>query len=215
MQGCEAMRESVPVEIAVAEILSAHLVQPEIVRCDGSPLSAGEQHCLVLQPESYRVESAGLERLTSYFLGLDSKASRDTFWDVLRKRVHHPIIPCFFIAQGRMIHLLEWILDGLDRSPLDESLIVMAASALKVEHGRYSVEELEKISELIGTLLTKSQLELGKRSLSAGREADSEIGPETMPAMRARRDVYSALGTLREVVSGALYSKLEGMLTDI
>jgi len=161
------------------------------------------------------VESAGLERLTSYFLGLDAKASRDTFWDVLRKRVHHPIIPCFFIAQGRMIHLLEWILDGLDRSPLDESLIVMAASALKVEHGRYSVEELEKMSDLIGTLLSKSQLESGRRSLSAGREADGEIGPETMQAMRARRDVYTALGTLREVVSGALYSKLEGMLTEI
>ena len=209
------MRESESVEIAVAEILSAHLIQPEIVRRDGSPLSAGEQHCLVLQPESYRVESAGLGRLTSYLLGLDSKASRDTFWDVLRKRVRHPIIPCFFIAQGRMIHFLESILDGLDRSPLDESLIVMAASALKVEHGRYSVEELEKMSELIGTLLTKSQLESGRISLSAGREADGEIGPETMQAMRARRDVYRALGTLREVVCGALYSKLEGMLTEI
>ena len=209
------MKESESVEIAVAEILSAHLIEPEIVRRDGSPLSAGEQHCLVLQPEFYRVESAGIERLTSYLLGLDSKASRDTFWDVLRKRVRHFIIPCFFIAQGRMIHLLEWILDGLDRSPLDESLIVMAASALKVEHGRYSVEELEKMSDLIGTLLTKSQLESGRRSLSAGREADGEIGPETMQAMRARRDVYTALGTLREVVSGALYSKLAGMLTEI
>lgn len=209
------MRESESVEIAVVEILSAHLIQPEIVRRDGAPLSAGEQHCLVLQPESYRVESAGLERLTSYLLGLDSKASRGTFWDVLRKRVRHPIIPCFFIAQGRMIHLLEWILDGLDRSPLDESLIVMAGSALKVEHGRYSIEELEKISELIGTLLTKSQLESGRRSLSAGREEDGEIGPEAMQAMRARRDVYRALGTLREVVSGALYSKLERMLTEI
>jgi len=209
------MKESESVEIAVAEILSAHPIEPAIVRRDGSPLSAGEQHCLVLQPEFYRVESAGIERLTSYLLGLDSKASRDTFWDVLRKRVRHSIIPCFFIAQGRMIHLIEWILDGLDRSPLDESLIVMAASALKVEHGRYSVEELEKMSDLIGTLLTKSQLESGRRSLPSGREADGEIGPETMQVMRARRDVYTALGTLREVVSGALYSKLSGMLTEI
>ncbi|MFQ5903545.1 MAG: hypothetical protein ACE5JO_07640, partial [Candidatus Binatia bacterium] len=76
------MGKSASVEIAVAEILSAHLIQPEIVRRDGSPLSAGEQYCLVLQPESYRVESVGIERLTSYLLGLDSKASRDTFWDV-------------------------------------------------------------------------------------------------------------------------------------
>ncbi len=214
MQGYERMMDSALVEKEVEEILSTNVVPPEVVRRDGKPLSAGEQHCLVLQPESYRVECAGLERLTSYLLGLESKPSKDVFWDVLSKRVRHPIVPCFFIAQGRMVHLLEWILDELDRSPLDERLIVMATSALKVEHGRYSVEELEKISELIGTLLAQSQLDSGGRSLTARRESESEIGPETMQIMRARRDIYKALGILQEVVRGALYRKLEGMLSN-
>jgi hypothetical protein len=208
------MMDSALVGNEIEEILSMNAVPPEVVRRDGKPLSVGEQHCLVLQPESYRVECAGLERLTSYLLALDSNVSREVFWNMLSKRVRHPIIPCFFIAQGRMIHLLEWILDELDRSPLDERLIVMSTSALKVEHGRYSVEELEKISELIGTLLAQSQLGSGARSLTAKREAESEIGPEIMQVMRARRDIYRALGTLQEVVRGALYCKLAGMLSD-
>ena len=42
-----------------------------------------------------------------------------------------------------------------------------------------------------------------------------EIGPETIQAMRFKRDIYKVLGTLQEVVRAVLYRKLEGMLTDI
>ena len=91
----------------------------------------------------------------------------------------------------------------------------MASNALKVEHERYSVEELEKIGDLLTTLMTQAHLASGYRSLAAQRGGEDEIGPETMQAMRFKRDIYKALGTLQEVVRAALYRKLEGMLTDI
>ncbi len=91
----------------------------------------------------------------------------------------------------------------------------MAADALKVEHVRYSVQELEKIGNLIGSLMAQSQLSVGERSLSAQQQEEVDIAPNYMQTMRAKRDIYKALGTLREVVRGAVYQRLEGMLSDI
>ena len=108
------MRETVRIESEVAEILSAHGEAPVIVRRDGSPLSVNEKHCLVLQPEAYRVQSPGAEILKAYLVELESKDARDAFWEVLRRNVYHPMVPFFFIVQGRIVHLLEWILDELD-----------------------------------------------------------------------------------------------------
>lgn len=209
------MERSPSIEEEIEAILSVHSTPPRILRKDGSPFSSGEQKSLVLRSENYTIESPGLKLLTELLASLDAEKAKEHFWEALRERVRHPLVPWFFISQRKLLHLLEWILDEMEREPLDQRLIVMAAEALKVEHVRYSVQELEEIGNLIGTLMSQSQLSEGERSLSARQTDETDIAPNYMQTMRAKRDIYKALGTLREVVQGALYQRLEGMLSDI
>ena len=156
-----------------------------------------------------------MQLLNQLLARLDSEKAKETFWEALRKKIRHPLVPWFFISQGRLVHLLEWILDELEREPLDERLFVMATEALKVEHIRYSAQDLEEVGNLIGSLMTQSQLSEGQRSLSARQTDQTDIAPNYMQAMRAKRNIYKALGTLREVAQAALYQRLQGMLSDI
>ncbi|MFQ5903166.1 MAG: hypothetical protein ACE5JO_05705 [Candidatus Binatia bacterium] len=204
-----------PMEKEIDAILSAHGTPPRVLRKDGLPFSSGEQKLLILRSENYTIECPGLDRLNKLLAKLDSEKAKGLFWEALRKRVRHPSVPWFFISQGKILHLLEWILDELEREPLDERLIVMATEALKVEHIRYSVEELEEIGNLIGTLMAQAQFSEGERSLSARQTDETDLAPNYMQTMRAKRNIYKALGTLREVTRGALYQRLEGMLSDI
>lgn len=209
------MEREPSIEKEIDGILSARRTPPRILRKDGLPFSSGEQKSLVLRSENYTIESPGLDLLNQLLAKLDSEKARELFWETLRKRVRHPLAPWFFIAHGKLLHLLEWILDELEKEPLDERLIAMATEALKVEHVRYSAEELEEMGNLIGTLMTQSQFSEGERSLSARQTDENNIAPNYMQTMRAKRDIYKALGTLREVARGALYQRLEGMLSDI
>lgn len=208
------MSHAETIEETVSQILRQFTAWPKIVNRAGGELSVEEKHCLVLEPEFYRIESPGLDRLHSCLAGLGTADAHDAFWQLLGRRIQHPIVPWFLIQQGRMLHLLEWILDGLDRAPLDQSLILMATDAFKLGHGAYSVEELETIGNVLGTLLTRSQMEMGQHSISAVQRENDALGPGIMQAMRAKRDVYKALGTLQEVVRGAMYRKMERMLRD-
>ena len=198
----------------VSRILAEFTAPPKILNRAGKELSIEEKHCLVLEPDLYRTESLGLDRLRAFLAELEPGESRDVFWKQLGQRIKHPVVPWFLIQQGRMLHLLECILDGLDRAPLDQSLIMMATEALKVAHGPYSVDDLERIGDVLGTLLTRSQLEMGQRSISATQRENDAVSPEIMQTMRAKRDVYRALGTLQEVVRAAMYRKMERMLRD-
>lgn len=212
--GC-LMEKWPSIENEIDAILSVYGTSPKVLRKDSLPFSPGEQQALVLHSENYTIESPGLERLNDLLARLDSEKAKDFFWKALSKQLRHPLVPWFFISQGRTIHLLEWILDELEREPLDERLIVMAREALKVEHVRYTVEELEEIGNLIGTLMTQSQFSEGERSLSARQTDEADLAPNYMQTMRAKRNIYKALGTLREVARGALYQRLEGMLSDV
>jgi hypothetical protein len=207
------MKRQVSWERQVDEILAAYADPPQVVRCDGRSLSAGEQHCLILEPGLYRMDSEGLSRLAACLLALDSREARDAFWDRLKKRLRHTLVPCFFVATGRLMHLLECLLDELTQEPPDERVIVLASEALKVEHGRYSADELEKLGELVGILLSRSQLEMGNRSLINSHAAEDERH-EAMQSRRLKRDIYKAVGTLQEVTRAALYRKLAAMLAD-
>lgn len=195
-------------------ILATYVTSPWVLRKDGLPLASGEQKSLVLRSEYYTIESPGLDRLNKLLAKLDSEKAKGLFWEALKKRLRHPLVPWFFISQGKLLHLLEWILDELEREPLDERLIVMAAEALKVEHIRYSAQELEELGNLIGTLMTQSQFSEGERSLSPRQTDKNDLDPNYMQTMRAKRNIYKALGTLREVARGAHYQRLEGMLSD-
>lgn len=209
------METSPAIEKNIEEILSLDKASPRILRKDGSPLSVGEQKSLVLRSENYIIESTGLGLLKEILGGLSPAEARERFWEPIKRRIRHSLVPWFFISQRKLFQLLEWILDELEREPLDPRLIVMAAEALKVEHVRYPIQELEKIAELIGSLMTQSQLSEGERSLSASQRQESDMAPNYMQAMRAKRDVYKALGTLREVVRSAVYQRMEEMLSDI
>lgn len=204
------------IEKKIEAILSDHKTPLQVLRKDGLSLTAGEQKSLVLRSENYTTESTGLDHLKELLASLPSAQAKEGFWQVLKKKVRHPVVPWFFISQGKLLHLLEWILDELEREPLDQHLIVMAAEALKVEHVRYSVQELEEIGNLVGSLMTQSQFSEGERSLSARRKEQGDIAPNYMQTMRAKRDIYKkALGTLREVIRGGAYQRMEGMLSDI
>lgn len=209
------METAPSLEMRIEALLSAHTAAPRILRKDGTPLTAGEQKSLVLRSENYAVDSAGLDLLRELLSGFHAPEEQERFWEALKKNIRHPLVPWFFISQGKLLHFLEWIIDELEREPLDQRLITMAAEALKIEHYRYSAEELEELGDLIGTLMDQSQMSAGERSLSAGRQEEADIAPNYMQTMRAKRDIYKALGILREVVRGALYQRMEGMLSDI
>ena len=196
----------------IEAILSAHKTPPRVLRKDRSQLSSGEQKSLVLRSEHYLIDSPGLDLLTKLLAGLDSAEAKKLFWDVLKEKVRHPLAPWFFISQRKLVHLLEQALDQLESGPLDQQLIMATAEALKVEHARYTVQDLEELGNLIGILMTQSQLSGDERSIEARQSGEIDIAPNYMRTMRAKRDVYKALGTLREVTQGALYQRLEGML---
>ncbi|MFQ5682806.1 MAG: hypothetical protein ACE5HC_05970 [Candidatus Binatia bacterium] len=202
-------------EEAIDAVLSLHQAPPKILRKDGSALTAGEQRSLVLRSENYTLDNTGLERLDELLSKHESQSGQERFWGALKVRARHPLVPWFLISRGKVVYLLEWILDEMERNPSDEQLILRTVEALKIEHVRYSVQELEEVSSLIGTLMTQSHFSGGERSLSARKALETNLTPNYMQTMRAQRNIYKALGTLREVVQGALYQRLEGMLSDI
>ncbi len=208
------METSPSIEEQIEAILSAHKTPPQVLRKDGRQLTSGEQKSLVLRSEHYTIQSLGLDLLNKFLASLDSAEAKKLFWDVLKENVRHPLVPWFFISQGKLLHLLERALDELERAPLDQQLIMATAEALKVEHARYTVQELEELGNLIGTLMTQSQFSWDERSIRARQRGETDIAPNYMHAMRAKRDIYKVLGTLREITQGALYQRLEGMLGD-
>ncbi len=208
------MEPSPFIEERIEAILSAYKTPPQVLRKDGRPLTSGEQKSLVLRSEHYTVQSSGLDLLKQFLASLDSPDARKLFWDFLKKKVRHPLVPWFFISQGKLLHLLEQALEELERAPLDQQLIMATAEALKVEHTRYTVQELEDLGNLIGVLMTQSQLSGDERSIEARQSGETDIAPNYMHTMRAKRDIYKVLGTLREITHGALYQRLEGMLGD-
>src|SRR3989338_3030952 len=152
------METASSLEMRIEALLSAHTAAPRILKKDGTPLSAGEQKSLVLRSENYAVESQGLDVLKGLRAGLRAPEEQERFWGTLKKKIRHPLVPWFFISQDKLLHFLEWIIDELEREPLDQRLITMAAEALKIEHYRYSAEELEELGDLIGTLMDQSQM---------------------------------------------------------
>lgn len=209
------METAASLEGQIKALLSAHTIPPRIQRKDGAPLTAGEQKALVLRSENYTVESAGLKLLQDLWSRLRAPQERERFWEALKNEARHPLVPWFFVSQGKLLHLLEWIIDQMESEPLDQRVITMAGEALKLEHRAYSAQELEELGDLIGTLMDQSQMSAGQRSLAARQEQEADIAPNYMQSMRAKRDIYRALGILREIVRGAVYQRMEGMLSDI
>ncbi len=209
------METAPSLEMRIEAVLSGHTTPPRILRKDGAPLTAGEQKSLVLRSENYTIDSAGLDLLRELLSGVPTPEEQTRFWEALNKNIRHPLVPWFFISQGKLLHFLEWIIDEQESEPLDQRLLAMAADALKIEHDRYSAEELEDLGDLIGTLMDQSQMAGGERSLSASQQENADIAPNYMQTMRAKRDIYKALGILRELARGAVYQRMERMLSDV